>query len=381
MLRLRLRAQLESLRLDRLCHPKPQPATKQHLVGQNANMYLHIVKFAPHLSKPSAHQADAEQPSVVPAPPSTSFLSDLPPQGVSNSKWGGASPRLRPRRPKARQPGIIPTGPLVGLPKRPRTDRHRALALDQVCNLVNAAAFAEAQGRPLVVELTLAWRLMRGFSEKRWADIQVRAVDYMSRWLRRRKIVPTFVWDRERVPGCGVHTHVLLHLPRRGTAKLAKELRNYISRTFGFQDRVKPSDKLERGVDVSYGRFGAWTREMRAGSLRYALKGFDHRAFRYVGQDGTTENLGAALGIDHRGQQGFIDIKRCGTSQNIGPAARRKAGWPEIKDVDGLRRALNPDCDDSNGHIEDVGSSREAPVVSTRPRRTLRPDASISALR
>src|SRR3712207_7510409 len=48
--------------------------------------------------------------------------------------------------------------------------------------------------------------------------------------------------------------------------------------------------KVERGVDVSYGRFGAWTRKRRAGMLIYCLKGFDHRAFRYVGQDGTTEN-------------------------------------------------------------------------------------------
>ncbi len=102
---------------------------------------------------------------------------------------------------------------------------------------------------------------------------------------------------------------LVLHLPHRDTAKLAEELRDYLSESFGFRDRT--TGKVERGVDVSYGRFGAWTRERRAGMLLYCLKGFDHRAFRYVGQDGTTENIGAALGIDHRGQQGFIDIKRC----------------------------------------------------------------------
>jgi hypothetical protein len=115
--------------------------------------------------------------------------------------------------------------------------------------------------------------------------------------------------------------------------------------------------------------------------LVYCLKGFDHRAFRYVGVNGDTENIGAALGIDHRGQQGFIDIKRCGTSQNVGPAARRKAGWTEIRGVDGLHRALNPGSDDVGYHVEDAGPSRKVPAMSIRPRRPLRSDASISALR
>lgn len=247
--------------------------------------------------------------------------------------------------------------------------------------MTNAAAFAETkeQNRPLVVELTLAWRLMDGFSEERWADIQGDVFDYMSKWLWRREIVPTFVWVRERVPGRGAHTHVPLYLPRRGTAALAKELRGYLSKTFDFRDRT--SGKVEHGVDVSYGRFGAWTSKMRSGSLLYCLKGFDHRAFRYVGQDGTTENIGAALGIDHRGQQGFVDIKRCGTSLNIGRAARSKAGWAEIRGVDSLRRTLNPGCDDDDCGVEDAGPSRRAPAMCTRPRRTLQPDASISALR
>lgn len=157
-----------------------------------------------------------------------------------------------------------------------------------------------------------------------------------------REIIPTFAWVREKVPGRGAHTHVLLHLPRRGTAKLAEELRAYLSGTFGFQDRITSFDRVERGVDMSYGQFGAWTRAMRAGKLRYCLKGLDHAAFRYVSQDGETENIGVALGIDHRGQQGFITVKRCGTSQNIGPAARRKVGWAEVRDLTGLGRILNP---------------------------------------
>ena len=57
---------------------------------------------------------------------------------------------------------------------------------------------------------------------------------------------------------------------------------------------------------------------------------------------GGAENVAAALGIRHRGQQGAVAIKRCGTSQSVGPAARRQAGWVEGRDLASLRRLLNP---------------------------------------
>ena len=71
----------------------------------------------------------------------------------------------------------------------------------------------------------------------------------------------------------------------------------------------------------------------------------DHAAFRYIGTGSDTENIAGALGIRHRGQQGMVAIKRAGTSLNIGPAARRKAGWTETRDLAGLHRLLNPGSD------------------------------------
>ncbi len=307
------------------------------------------VKFAPRLSEPPADPADTAPPSPAAPPPPPPAGHTAPPTGP-DSKYEQVPSRVpappRPRscrtRAPTRPPGLIHTGPLIGLPKRPRTDRRRALDLDQVRALVNAAAFAQAQGHPLVAGLTLTWRLMDGFAEQAWPAAQVRVLDSMSKWLRRRGIVPTFVWVRERVPGRGAHTHLLLHLSRDDTAGLAEQLRGYLAGAFGFRDEAAPSGRAERGVAVSRGRFGAWTPAMRAGLLRYCLKGLDPAAFRYVGQAGETENIGAALGIEHRGPQGLIAVKRCGTSQNIGPTARRLAGWAEVRDLAGLRRILHP---------------------------------------
>jgi hypothetical protein len=48
------------------------------------------------------------------------------------------------------------------------------------------------------------------------------------------------------------------------------------------------------------------------------------------------------LGLDHRGSQGIIEIKRSGVAQSLGPKARSLSGWQEVKDLEGLRRLLNP---------------------------------------
>jgi hypothetical protein len=69
---------------------------------------------------------------------------------------------------------------------------------------------------------------------------------------------------------------------------------------------------------------------------------WEHR-LRYTGVGAGTEGLAAALGLEHRKPQGVIDIKRCGTSQSLGRAARRRAGWREVRDLASLRRTLHPD--------------------------------------
>lgn len=239
----------------------------------------------------------------------------------------------RPPQARGPSPGRIARGPYRGLLRRPEADRTRALDLDQLRQLVNAAAFAEVCGAPLNGMATLRWADAEGFEPDRWAAMQGRLFDKLSRWLQAQGISPAFVWVRERVPGVGCHTHLLLHLGSRPLS-VAADLTAYLLRAGGF--------RRAEGVHVSLGEFGAMTIEARAGLRRYAAKGFDHRLWRYTGPDGGTENLGAVLGLDHRGSQGIIEIKRAGVSQSLGPTARRRAGWVETRDLHGLRRLLHP---------------------------------------
>ncbi len=237
--------------------------------------------------------------------------------------------------------------------------------------MANAAAFAKAKGRPLNAMLTITWRETPLFSEDKWSRLQTRLMDKLTRHLRRHGVETAFVWARERVTGIGAHTHVLLHL---GTAPKAMKrvVLDYLRQAFGFS---------RDGVHISMGDFGANTPESQAGLLLYVTKGIDHAAFRYVSMAGDTENFGVALGIRHRGQQGIIEIKRAGTSQNIGAAARQKTGWAEIRDLAGLYRVLNPEVRAQGSCQREDGRERrkhrgkriaipDAPCISASPRRT-----------
>jgi hypothetical protein len=288
------------------------------------------VKYDPALSGPHAQPPDTAQTVIVPPVSPPSAPSHQLPVGRSNCNWSSPLPHLP--RPVVRHPGTIPTGPLCGFPKRPQTDRRRALSVEQVRGLANASAHATALGHPLNALLTVTWGETPRFTEATWSKLQTELLDKASRFLLRRHIKPAFVWTRERAPGIGAHTHAAVHLGLR-PGEVADALRRYLERVFGF----RPG-----GVDIRMGRFGANTEAMRSGILRYLVKGLDHAAFRYSDMDGSTENIGVVLGIRHRGQQGIISIKRAGTSQNIGPAARSKAGWVEIRDLAGVHRVLNP---------------------------------------
>jgi hypothetical protein len=216
---------------------------------------------------------------------------------------------------------------------RPVTDRKRALDLDQVCAVANSAGYSAVHGKPLHALLTVSWELSAQFTLAGWADLQTRLLDAAMQFLRRRGIEGACAWTRENVSGIGPHSHAAIYIGPNAS-NLRQPIVEYLSRKFGFEPE---------GVDISFGRFGANTDKMRAGILRYIVKGFDHSQFRYTGIGFETENIAVALGIRHRGQQGNIVIKRAGTSQNIARAARRAAGWREVRTPEGLHRILNPE--------------------------------------
>lgn len=227
-------------------------------------------------------------------------------------------------------PSLVRSGIFAGLPKRPQPEPRRYLSFNQVAQLGNAAAFAASMGHPLNAQITLAWECVPGFSAYDLPQLQGALMLRLGQWLRRHGVTLRCVWVRERVSGRGLHSHLLLSLP----STLREEAQAFLTASGGFVDTAR-----SKGVWVEC---GAGTAAAWAGSLRYFAKGLDHRDFVY-GPCGSTENLGVLLGVDHRGSQGIIHSKRSGISENLGPKARSKAGWREVRDPLGLSFILNPE--------------------------------------
>ncbi len=198
--------------------------------------------------------------------------------------------------------------------------------------MANAHAFADSLHRPCNALLTIVWRhaLQWSGSEQSWSDMQTRLLNQVTRWLQACNVETAFVWARERACGKGAHTHVAIYLGPNPVS-ICQKLESWLIEKFQFE---------AEGVDISFSKYGARSKKMRAGILRYIAKGIDHQMFKYEGFD--TFNVADALGIEHRGTQGVIGIKRAGTSQNVGIGARRSASYREIRDIHGLARLLQP---------------------------------------
>jgi hypothetical protein len=158
----------------------------------------------------------------------------------------------------------------------------------QIENLFEADCFARSRGLPLNTFVTVSWQNTRAGE----ADIQRRfqqATKTMGEWFRRRHCPATWIFVHENpgnsIPNC----HLLVHVP-------GGHLRSF--------NKMAPKwfDALEDGVRIRP-RNGPKDR-----CLSYMVKGTDLiTAHRY--------------GARAR-NQGSIDFKRCGWTQNLGVTAR-----------------------------------------------------------
>lgn len=133
----------------------------------------------------------------------------------------------------------------------------------------------------------------------------------------------------------GLHTHLGIHVPLHVFPFLKGKLERFIP---GFaEDRHILQVHTDQGDDRP--KFN-WTATQRAGQFRYMFKGMDHRAT--IDLDGVRTNLGDAIGIEHRGQQGVVSYKRVGVSHSLGPIARERGGYVDVASPAALRAALYP---------------------------------------
>lgn len=277
----------------------------------------------------------------------------------------------RPRAPRRRlrgrpvplhlSPHLIQRGPLRGHPKRLQTDRRFALDLGDLRRGINAMLYAELIGRPLNTFVTMIFAhadAMKGESAlpyaQRIARFRARFLERLRAFLVETAGIAAYVWSAEHsgtAGSKGLHLHIAVHLRSVAQrAALERALRP------GFSDR---------GITIKPVVTAAKRRE---GFLTYMLKKADHRAFVYrlrYDDEGVPEwrsvNVAEALSIIHDGTDiGAVPGQRLGVSHAINRAARRAAGWRELRRIEEWADALDQLGPDRRQRYMDHVSGRRA---------------------
>jgi hypothetical protein len=177
----------------------------------------------------------------------------------------------------------------------------RYISVAQATNIIEAVKFAKLIDLPLVAHLTIHWAYTNVGDDpdgKRFAKFR----EGLAKWLRRHGIVFAAAWCIERMSRGQaevVHCHLLFHLPVEYRAKRKLQIEAAIYRL------------IKR-----HGR-GYWAEEVIDLRIhdnpdgKYLIKGGGRRVWKLF-----------RLRKEHRRLQGIIFGKRCGVTQNIGPAAR-----------------------------------------------------------
>lgn len=123
------------------------------------------------------------------------------------------------------------------------------------------------------------------------------------------------IWARENGSSKGSHVHIFAHIPGKFSDAFTRAQCRWVEKVAG--RRLVRGTLRGRQVRGSQGA-GAYQRaiaEQNAGNVaRYLAKG-------------TNSDVAAQFGLSKLERGGAIIGKRCGTTQNIGRGAWRRAGW------------------------------------------------------
>jgi hypothetical protein len=184
-------------------------------------------------------------------------------------------------------------------PKRqPRGSKR--ITMRQATNIMEAVPFAKLVGLPLVAHLTIHWSLT-DVGDDSDGKLFAKFREGLDKWLHRRGIAFAAAWSRERQSGGQsdvVHCHLLFNLPEEYRTKKLGQVKAAISRLIGRHGRGISDERVIKLVihDNPDGK--------------YLIKGGGREVWRRF-----------RLRKEHRRLQGLICGKRCGTTENIGPAA------------------------------------------------------------
>src|SRR5262245_3011568 len=211
----------------------------------------------------------------------------------------------------ASAPHLSVVCPFPAPPARQRKQRGRyrargtkSISVSQATNIIQAVDYARAINLPLIAHATIHWSGTVAFDDHDGTRF-VKVREGLSKVLLRRGIPPAWVWCREcKAHTDVVHCHLLFHLPTeyRTGAKLT-EIEGHLVRL------------VDRHGDGILGEFAVNLKLWPDPDGLYLIKGGGTKVWKQFPR----------IRKKWRKAQGIIGGKRCGTTQNIGLAARRNS--------------------------------------------------------
>lgn len=192
---------------------------------------------------------------------------------------------------------------------RNRADRASdALTSAQVRNLLEAAAHAQRIGLPFTRMFTVHWQAA-GVPLAAMPRATGHFLDLLTKAIQRHGSRTAWLFVHESGAGKGAHCHLFAHIPDALAPLVARRQRSWIKRITAQAYRPR-AIKSRPIIGASAGDAALYATNLAA-AVEYLLKGADPvTAARY--------------GLTRLEAGGRISGKRCGTSQNIGPKARKE---------------------------------------------------------
>ena len=185
---------------------------------------------------------------------------------------------------------------------RPHGSKHLSLA--QATNILEAVNHARAIGLPLVAHVTIHWSGTDAFDDPD-GKLFARVREGFHKWLLRQGIVGglTCVWCREcKAHTDIVHSHLLFHLPT--------EHRTGVGLSLVGATLFRLVDRHGGGI---LGEFAVKIILHADPDGLYLIKGGNKEVWDHFN-----------IRKEWRKSQGIVHGKRCGTTENIGTAARNR---------------------------------------------------------
>jgi hypothetical protein len=217
------------------------------------------------------------------------------------------------------------------LGRRYRAGGTTLINLPQAINFKTAVDFVASVGIPLAAHCIIHW-VGTDAGDDPTGELFAELREQWSRWLRYRDVTFAAVWSREKLSGGQAeveHAHLLFHLPgawlRRarlisvsGSVEGAVELLEAQAALYRIVRRCagRPGDyAVKLKIPTNGGNPGPYNGRSYDGL--YLLKGGGKQAWK----------LFPRIKQEWRKPQGVIFGKRCGCTQNLGCAARGRAGY------------------------------------------------------